>query len=132
MALALDRRGIHPEDQYDPYFDLYMHHCPLKEQRLLVWMKFALKLHDAGLVEAECCIITWVPGLSGCHVDFTVEMTKILEFHPSLVVCLRLDDSAFLAPESTLGRYRHYDSYTHVLRPSIWTQITMVHFSLTF
>ncbi|CAM0148913.1 unnamed protein product [Urochloa decumbens] len=99
VALALKKRGIDPDARYDPYFDLFMYGRPLKEERLRAWLRFPLKLHDAGLVEAERSIITWGSGLSGRRVDFTSEITNILELHPGPIVCLRIDESAFPAPE---------------------------------
>ncbi|CAL4989575.1 unnamed protein product [Urochloa decumbens] len=72
---------------------------PLKEERLWAWLRFPLKLHDAGLVEAERSIITCGSGLSGRRVDFTSDITNILELHPGPIVCLRIDESAFPAPE---------------------------------
>ncbi|CAL4995475.1 unnamed protein product [Urochloa decumbens] len=100
VALALKKRGIDPDARYDPYFDLFMYGRPLKEERLRAWLRFPLKLHDAGLVEAERSIITWGSGLCGRRVDFTSEITNILELHPGPIVCLRIDESASYAGTS--------------------------------
>uniref|UniRef100_K3ZNN5 F-box/LRR-repeat protein 15/At3g58940/PEG3-like LRR domain-containing protein n=1 Tax=Setaria italica TaxID=4555 RepID=K3ZNN5_SETIT len=99
VALALHYRGIYPDDRFDPYFDLFIYQRPFKEERLQAWMKFPLKLHDAGLVAAADSIIRWGPGLSGRYVDVTGEIDRILDVHPGPIACLRVDSSAFPAPE---------------------------------